>query len=92
MSRRELNHRRPHVDEYANNREDAIWSGVQPVLVDSPRLRDISICALREKYKSIRCRIGLALVAATLENRYISDRFLPTRPSTLVDEAASRMR
>src|SRR3546814_4006135 len=68
-----------------------------PVCVGEPTVEDsISILrGLKEKYglhHGVRITDGAIVAAATLSNRYISDRFLPDKAIDLMDEAASRIR
>src|SRR5262249_49091629 len=69
----------------------------QPVFVPEPTVEDtISIPrGLKEKYElhhGVRISDAALVAAATLSNRYITDRFLPDKAIDLVDEAASRLR
>ena len=69
----------------------------QPVFVTEPTVEDtISILrGLKEKYElhhGVRISDAALVAAATLSNRYITDRFLPDKAIDLVDEAASRLR
>ncbi|HTV73158.1 MAG TPA: AAA family ATPase, partial [Candidatus Acidoferrales bacterium] len=69
----------------------------QPVFVDQPSVEDtISILrGLRERYEvhhGVRIKDSALVAAATLSNRYISDRFLPDKAIDLVDEAAAKLR
>jgi ATP-dependent Clp protease ATP-binding subunit ClpB len=69
----------------------------QPVFVGEPSVEDtISILrGLKEKYEvhhGVRISDSAIVAAATLSNRYITDRFLPDKAIDLVDEAASRVR
>ena len=66
----------------------------QPVLVDEPSVEDaISILrGLKERYEvyhGVKITDGALVAAATLSNRYISDRFLPDKAIDLVDEACA---
>jgi len=69
----------------------------QPVLVKEPTVEDtIAILrGLKERY-SVHHRVGIKdsaiVAAATLSNRYITDRFLPDKAVDLIDEAASRLK
>ena len=87
-----LNEYRKHVEKDA-----ALARRFQPVFVSEPTVEDtISILrGIKEKYElhhGVRI-LDVALVsAATLSNRYISDRFLPDKAIDLIDEAASRLR
>ncbi|MDP6572686.1 MAG: ATP-dependent chaperone ClpB [Rhodospirillales bacterium] len=87
-----LNEYRKHVEKDA-----ALARRFQPVVVAEPTVEDsISILrGLREKYElhhGVRISDSSLVSAATLANRYISDRFLPDKAIDLVDEAASRLR
>src|SRR5205814_5507907 len=69
----------------------------QPVFVAEPTVEDtVSILrGLKEKYElhhGVRIADAALVAAATLSNRYISDRFLPDKAIDLMDEAASRIR
>jgi ATP-dependent Clp protease ATP-binding subunit ClpB len=87
------------LDEYRKyiEKDAALERRFQPVLVDEPTVEEtISILrGLREKYEvhhGVRITDTALVAAATLSNRYISDRFLPDKAIDLVDEAASRLR
>ncbi|MCX7353662.1 MAG: ATP-dependent chaperone ClpB [Alphaproteobacteria bacterium] len=87
------------LDEYRKHieKDAALARRFQPVLVEEPTVADtISILrGLKEKYElhhGIRITDGAIVAAATLSNRYITDRFLPDKAIDLVDEAASRLR
>ncbi|WP_159729716.1 ATP-dependent chaperone ClpB [Methylosinus sp. Ce-a6] len=87
------------LDEYRKHveKDAALARRFQPVFVDEPSVEDtISILrGLKEKYElhhGVRVTDGAIVAAATLSNRYISDRFLPDKAIDLVDEAASRLR
>jgi ATP-dependent Clp protease ATP-binding subunit ClpB len=87
------------LDEYRKHieKDAALERRFQPVLVDEPTVEEtISILrGLREKYEvhhGVRITDSALVAAATLANRYISDRFLPDKAIDLMDEAASRMR
>jgi ATP-dependent Clp protease ATP-binding subunit ClpB len=87
------------LDEYRKHieKDAALERRFQPVVVDQPTVEEtISILrGLREKYEvhhGVRITDSALVAAATLSNRYISDRFLPDKAIDLVDEAASRMR
>jgi ATP-dependent Clp protease ATP-binding subunit ClpB len=87
------------LDEYRKyiEKDAALERRFQPVLVDEPTVEEtISILrGLREKYEvhhGVRITDSALVAAATLANRYISDRFLPDKAIDLMDEAASRMR
>ncbi len=69
----------------------------QPVVVEEPSVEDtISILrGLKEKYEvhhGVRIKDSALVAAATLSNRYITDRFLPDKAIDLIDEATSRLR
>ena len=69
----------------------------QPVMVEEPSVEDtISILrGLKEKYEvhhGVRIKDSALVAAATLSNRYITDRFLPDKAIDLIDEATSKLR
>ena len=87
------------LDEYRKHieKDAALERRFQPVMVSEPSVADtISILrGLRERYEvhhGVRIQDSALVAAATLSNRYISDRFLPDKAIDLVDEAASRLR
>jgi ATP-dependent Clp protease ATP-binding subunit ClpB len=87
------------LDEYRKHieKDAALERRFQPIVVDQPTVEEtISILrGLREKYEvhhGVRITDSALVAAATLSNRYISDRFLPDKAIDLVDEAASRLR
>lgn len=87
------------LDEYRKHieKDAALARRFQPVFVPEPTVEDtISILrGLKEKYEAhhgVRITDGAIVAAATLSNRYITDRFLPDKAIDLVDEAASRLR
>ena len=87
------------LDEYRKHieKDAALERRFQPVLVNPPTVEDtISILrGLRERYEShhgIIIQDAALIEAATLSDRYITDRFLPDKAIDLVDEAASRIR
>ncbi|MGH2342137.1 ATP-dependent chaperone ClpB [Segnochrobactraceae bacterium EtOH-i3] len=87
------------LDEYRKyvEKDAALARRFQPVFVNEPSVEDtISILrGLKEKYEQhhkVRVTDGALVAAATLSNRYITDRFLPDKAIDLVDEAASRLR
>ena len=87
------------LDEYRKHieKDAALARRFQPVFVSEPNVNDtISILrGLKEKYElhhGVRITDGAIVAAATLSNRYITDRFLPDKAIDLVDEAASRLR
>ncbi len=87
------------LDEYRKNveKDAALARRFQPVFVSEPTVADtISILrGLKEKYElhhGVRITDSALVSAATLSNRYITDRFLPDKAIDLVDEAASRLR
>ena len=87
-----LDEHRKHVEKDA-----ALARRFQPVFVAEPTVADtISILrGLKEKYElhhGVRISDAAIVAAATLSNRYITDRFLPDKAIDLVDEAASRLR
>ncbi len=87
------------LDEYRKHieKDSALERRFQPVQVSEPSVEDtISILrGLKEKYElhhGIRVTDGALVAAATLSNRYITDRFLPDKAIDLIDEAAARLR
>jgi ATP-dependent Clp protease ATP-binding subunit ClpB len=87
------------LDEYRKyvEKDAALQRRFQPVFVGEPTVEDtISILrGLKEKYElhhGVRITDGAIVSAATLSNRYITDRFLPDKAIDLMDEAASRIR
>ncbi len=87
------------LDEYRKHieKDAALARRFQPVFVAEPTLEEsISILrGLKEKYElhhGVRITDSALVSAATLSNRYITDRFLPDKAIDLVDEAASRLR
>lgn len=87
------------LDEYRKHveKDAALARRFQPVYVAEPTVEDtISILrGLKEKYElhhGVRISDAALVSAATLSNRYITDRFLPDKAIDLVDEAASRLR
>ena len=87
------------LDEYRKHieKDAALERRFQPVFVKEPNVDDtISILrGLKERYEvhhGVSIRDAALVAAATLSNRYISDRFLPDKAIDLVDEAASRIR
>ncbi|WP_176082440.1 ATP-dependent chaperone ClpB [Martelella sp. HB161492] len=87
------------LDEYRQHveKDPALARRFQPVMVDEPTVEDtISILrGLKEKYEQhhqVRISDSALVAAATLSNRYITDRFLPDKAIDLMDEAASRVR
>nr|WP_235899018.1 ATP-dependent chaperone ClpB [Iodidimonas gelatinilytica] len=87
-----LNEYRKYVEKDA-----ALERRFQPVFVQEPTVEDtISILrGLKEKYElhhGVRITDGALIAAATLSNRYLTDRFLPDKAIDLMDEAASRLK
>jgi ATP-dependent Clp protease ATP-binding subunit ClpB len=87
------------LDEYRKHveKDAALARRFQPVFVGEPSVEDtVSILrGLKEKYEQhhgVRVTDSALVAAATLSNRYITDRFLPDKAIDLVDEAASRLR
>jgi ATP-dependent Clp protease ATP-binding subunit ClpB len=83
---------RKHIEKDA-----ALERRFQPVLVGEPGLEDtITILrGLKERYEvhhGVRIKDAALIAAATLSQRYITDRFLPDKAIDLIDEAASRLR
>src|ERR1700737_686953 len=89
----------PPLDEYRKHieKDAALARRFQPVFVSEPSVEDtISILrGIKEKYElhhGVRITDNAIIAAATLSNRYITDRFLPDKAIDLMDEAASRLR
>jgi len=87
------------LDEYRKHveKDAALERRFQPVFVGEPSVKDtISILrGLKERYEvhhGVRIQDAALVSAATLSNRYITDRFLPDKAIDLMDEAASRVR
>ena len=87
------------LDEYRKHveKDAALARRFQPVFVGEPSVEDtVSILrGLKEKYEvhhGVRISDSAIVAAATLSNRYITDRFLPDKAIDLIDEAASRVR
>ena len=87
------------LDEYRRHveKDGALERRFQPVLVDPPSVEDtVSILrGLKERFEvhhGVRIQDGALVAAATLSNRYISDRFLPDKAIDLVDEACAMVR
>jgi ATP-dependent Clp protease ATP-binding subunit ClpB len=87
------------LDEYQKHveKDAALQRRFQPVFVGEPTVEDtISILrGLKDRYElhhGVRITDQAIVAAATLSNRYISDRFLPDKAIDLMDEAASRIR
>jgi ATP-dependent Clp protease ATP-binding subunit ClpB len=87
------------LEEYRKyvEKDAALQRRFQPVFVGEPTVPDtISILrGLKEKYElhhGVRITDASIVAAATLSNRYITDRFLPDKAIDLMDEAASRIR
>ena len=87
------------LDEYRKyvEKDAALERRFQPVLVEEPSVED-TIAILRglkgryEVHHGVRIKDSALVAAATLSNRYISDRFLPDKAIDLVDEAASKLK
>ncbi len=87
-----LNEYRKYIEKDA-----ALERRFQPIFVKEPTVEDtIAILrGLKERYEvhhGVRIKDSAIISAATLSNRYISDRFLPDKAVDLIDEAASRLR
>ncbi len=87
------------LDEYKKHveKDAALARRFQPIYVNEPSVEDtISILrGLKDKYEAhhgVRITDGALVAAATLSNRYITDRFLPDKAIDLVDEAAARLK
>jgi len=87
------------LDEYRQyiEKDPALERRFQPVLVDEPSVED-TISILRglkdtyERYHGVQILDTALVAAATLSNRYISDRFLPDKAIDLIDEACAKIR
>jgi ATP-dependent Clp protease ATP-binding subunit ClpB len=87
------------LDEYRKyiEKDAALERRFQPIMVGEPSVEDtIAILrGLKERYEvhhGVRIQDGAIVAAATLSDRYISDRFLPDKAVDLIDEAASRLK
>jgi ATP-dependent Clp protease ATP-binding subunit ClpB len=87
------------LDEYRKHveKDAALARRFQPVFVNEPSVEDtVSILrGIKEKYEQhhgVRIQDSALVAAATLSNRYITDRFLPDKAIDLMDEAGSRLR
>ncbi|MCZ7567344.1 MAG: ATP-dependent chaperone ClpB [Ardenticatenaceae bacterium] len=87
------------LDEYRKHveKDAALERRFQPIFVGEPSVEDtVSILrGLKERYEvhhGVRITDGAVIAAATLADRYITDRFLPDKAIDLLDEAASRLR
>ena len=87
------------LDEYRKHieKDAALERRFQPVVVDQPTVEEtISMLrGLRERYEvhhGVRITDSALVAAATLSNRYITERFLPDKAIDLMDESASRLR
>jgi len=87
------------LDEYKKHveKDAALARRFQPVYVSEPTVEDtISILrGLKDKYEQhhgVRIADSAIVAAATLSNRYITDRFLPDKAIDLIDEAAARLK
>jgi ATP-dependent Clp protease ATP-binding subunit ClpB len=87
------------LDEYRKHveKDAALARRFQPVFIEEPSVEDtVSILrGLKEKYEvhhGVRISDSAIVAAATLSNRYITDRFLPDKAIDLIDEAGSRVR
>jgi len=87
------------LDEYRKyiEKDPALARRFQSVFIDEPTVEDtVSILrGLKEKYEvhhGVRISDSAIVAAATLSNRYITDRFLPDKAIDLIDEAGSRVR
>ena len=87
------------LDEYRKHieKDAALARRFQPVFIQEPTVEDtISILrGLKEKYElhhGVRITDSAIVAAATLSNRYITDRFLPDKAIDLIDEASARLK
>jgi len=87
------------IDEYRKNLEKdaALERRFQPIMIDPPTVEE-TIAILRglkgryDTHHGVRITDGALVAAATLSNRYISERWLPDKAIDLIDEAASKLR
>jgi len=87
------------IDEYRKHveKDAALERRFQPILIDPPNVED-TITILRglkgryDAHHGVRITDSALVAAATLSNRYISDRWLPDKAIDLIDEAASKLR
>jgi ATP-dependent Clp protease ATP-binding subunit ClpB len=87
------------IDEYRKHveKDAALERRFQPILIDPPSVEE-TIAILRglkdryDTYHGVRITDSALVAAATLSNRYISDRWLPDKAIDLVDESASKLR
>ncbi|MGH8791692.1 MAG: ATP-dependent chaperone ClpB [Stackebrandtia sp.] len=87
------------LDEYRQHveKDPALERRFQPILVGEPSIPDTVgiLRGLKERYEvhhGVRITDGALVAAASLSDRYITDRFLPDKAIDLIDEAASRLR
>lgn len=87
------------LDEYRQyiEKDQALARRFQPIYADEPSVEDtISILrGIKEKYEvhhGVKVKDSALIAAATLSNRYITDRFLPDKAIDLIDEAASSLK
>jgi ATP-dependent Clp protease ATP-binding subunit ClpB len=87
------------IDEYRKHieKDAALERRFQPITVDPPSVEDtIAILrGLKDRYEThhgVRITDSAIVAAATLSNRYITDRWLPDKAIDLIDEAASKLR
>jgi len=87
------------LDEYRKyiEKDAALERRFAPVMIEQPSVEDtISILrGLKEKYEAhhgVRIKDAALVAAATMSNRYITDRFLPDKAIDLVDESAAKLR
>ncbi len=87
------------IDEYRKHieKDAALERRFQPIMVDPPSVEEtIAILrGLKDRYDThhgVRITDAALVAAATLSNRYISDRWLPDKAIDLIDEAASKLR
>ena len=87
------------LDEYRRyiEKDPALERRFQPVLIDQPTVEDtISICrGLQERFEvhhGVKITDNALVAAATLSDRYITDRFLPDKAIDLIDEASAKIR
>src|SRR2546429_587878 len=87
------------LDEYKKHveKDAALARRFQPVYVDEPTVEDTGsiLRGLKDRYEQhhgVRITDSALVAAATLSNRYITDRYLPDKAIDLIDEAAARLK
>lgn len=87
------------IDEYRKHveKDAALERRFQPIMIDPPSVEETTaiLRGLKDRYDAhhgVRITDAALVAAATLSNRYISDRWLPDKAIDLIDEAASKLR